>query len=73
MANADDAVAKNLNESPERSMIQFPIRRIEQFLNNLIQFIDFIELIDSIRHLRIKAICDQFTINLLAGLPLFYV
>jgi len=66
VANADDAVAKNLNESPERSMIQFPIRRIEQF-------IDFIELIDSIRHLRIKAICDQFTINLLAGLPLFYV
>jgi hypothetical protein len=43
-----------------RSIIQFLIRRIEQFLNSPIQFIDFIELINSIRNLRIEAICDQF-------------
>ena len=43
-----------------RSIIQFLIRRIEQFLNSPIQFIDFIELINSIRNLRIEAICDQY-------------
>ena len=43
-----------------RSIIQFLIRRIEQFLNSSIQFIDFMKLINSIRNLRIEAICDQF-------------
>jgi hypothetical protein len=43
-----------------RSIIQFLIRRIGQFLNSPIQFIDFIELINLIRNLRIEAICDQF-------------
>ena len=39
-----------------RSIIQFLIRRIEQFLNSPIQSIDFIDLINSIRNLRIEAI-----------------
>ena len=54
----------NGNSRPGRSIIQVLIRRIEQFLNSSIQFIDFMKLINSIRNLRIEAICDQFAINL---------
>jgi hypothetical protein len=54
------AKIRNINTGTGRSIIQFLIRRIEQFLNSPIQFIDFIGLINSIRNLRIEAICDQF-------------
>ena len=43
-----------------RSIIQFLIARIEQFLNSPIQFIDYMKLINSIRNLQIEAIYDQF-------------
>ena len=45
---------------PGGSIIQFLIARIEQFLNSPIQFYDYMKLINSIRNLRIEAICDQF-------------
>ncbi len=53
-------IADSESLPPGLSIIQFLIARIEQFLNSPIQFYDYMKLINSIRNLRIEAICDQF-------------